>query len=41
LENRGQQHQNAFKRYPPSPKDIEAKKKQWAKEETLKTQSQR
>ena len=32
---------NAFKRYPPSPKDIEAKKKQWAKEDTLKTQSQR
>ena len=31
---------NAFKRYPPSPKDIEAKKKQWAKEDTLKTQSQ-
>jgi hypothetical protein len=27
---------NAFKRYPPSPKDIEAKKKQWAKEDTLK-----
>jgi hypothetical protein len=27
---------DAFKRYPPSPKDIEAKKKQWAKEDTLK-----
>ena len=31
---------NAFKRYPSSPKDIEAKKKQWAREDTLKTQSQ-
>ena len=31
---------DAFKRYPPSPKDIEAKKKQWAKEDTLKTPSQ-
>jgi hypothetical protein len=31
---------NAFKRCPSSPKDIEAKKKQWAREDTLKTQSQ-
>jgi hypothetical protein len=27
---------NAFKRYPPSPKDIEAKKQQWAKEDAAK-----
>lgn len=31
---------NAFKRYPPSPKDIEAKKKQWAKEDAAKKSSQ-
>jgi hypothetical protein len=31
---------SAFKRYPPSAKDIEAKKKRWAKEDTLKTPSQ-
>ena len=30
---------DAFKRYPPSAKDIDAKKKQWAKEDTLKTPS--
>jgi uncharacterized protein YheU (UPF0270 family) len=27
---------DAFKRYPPSPKDIEAKKQQWAKEDAAK-----
>jgi hypothetical protein len=32
--------QNAFKRYPPSPKDIEAKKQQWAKEDAAKKSSQ-
>jgi hypothetical protein len=32
--------QNAFKRYPPSPKDIEAKKQQWAKEDAAKKTSQ-
>jgi hypothetical protein len=31
---------NAFKSYPPSPKDIEAKKKQWAKEDAAKKSSQ-
>jgi uncharacterized protein YheU (UPF0270 family) len=31
---------NAFKRYPPSPKDIEAKKQQWAKEDAAKKPSQ-
>jgi hypothetical protein len=31
---------NAFKRYPPSPKDIQAKKKQWAKEDTLQKPQQ-
>ena len=31
---------NAFKRYPPSSKDIEAKKKQWAKEDALKKPQQ-
>jgi hypothetical protein len=29
-----------FKRYPPSPKDIEAKKQQWAKEDAAKKSSQ-
>jgi hypothetical protein len=27
---------NAFKRYPPSPKEIEEKKQQWAKEDAAK-----
>ena len=31
---------NAFKRYPPSPKDTEAKKQQWAKEDVAKKSSQ-
>jgi len=31
---------NAFKRYPPSPKDTEAKKQQWAKEDAAKKSSQ-
>jgi|SRR5271169_1425255 len=31
---------NAFTRYPPSPKDIEAKKKQWAKEDAAKKSAQ-
>jgi hypothetical protein len=31
---------NAFKRYPPSPKEIEAKKQQWAKEDAAKKPSQ-
>ena len=31
---------NAFKRYPPSPKEIEAKKQQWAKEDAAKKSSQ-
>jgi len=31
---------SAFKRYPPSPKDIEAKKQQWAKEDAAKKSSQ-
>lgn len=31
---------NAFKRYPPSSKDIEAKKQQWAKEDASKKSSQ-
>ena len=31
---------DAFKRYPPSPKDIEAKKQQWAKEDAAKKSSQ-
>ena len=31
---------NAFKRYPPSSKDIEAKKQQWAKEDASKKPSQ-
>jgi len=30
---------NAFKRYPPSPKDIEAKKQQWSKEDAEKKSS--
>jgi hypothetical protein len=30
---------NAFKRYPPSPKDIVAKKQQWAKEDAAKKSS--
>jgi hypothetical protein len=30
---------NAFKRYPPSPKDIEEKKQQWAKEDAAKKPS--
>lgn len=31
---------DAFKRYPPSPKDIEEKKQQWAKEDAAKKTSQ-
>jgi hypothetical protein len=31
---------NAFKRYPPSPKDTEAKKQQWAKEDAAKKSPQ-
>ena len=31
---------NAFSRYPPSPKDIDAKKQQWAKEDAAKKPSQ-
>jgi hypothetical protein len=31
---------NGFKRFPPSPKDIEAKKLQWAKEDAAKKSSQ-
>jgi hypothetical protein len=31
---------NGFKRFPPSPKEIEAKKQQWAKEDTAKKSSQ-
>jgi hypothetical protein len=31
---------NAFKRYPPSPKAVEAKKQQWAKEDAAKNPSQ-
>jgi hypothetical protein len=31
---------NAFKRYPPSPKEIEEKKQQWAKEDAAKKPSQ-
>jgi len=31
---------NAFKRYPPSPKDIEVKKQQWAKEDAAEKSSQ-
>ena len=31
---------NAFKRYPPSPKDTEAKKQEWAKEDAAKKSSQ-
>jgi hypothetical protein len=31
---------NAFKRYPPSPKDTEAKKQQWAKEDAAKESPQ-
>jgi hypothetical protein len=31
---------NGFKRYPPSPKDIEEKKQQWAKEDSAKKSSQ-
>jgi hypothetical protein len=31
---------NAFKRFPPSPKDIEEKKQQWAKEDAAKKPSQ-
>jgi Domain of unknown function (DUF4136) len=31
---------NGFKRFPPSPKDIEAKKQQWAKEDAAKKSSQ-
>jgi hypothetical protein len=31
---------NAFKRYPPSLKDKEAKKQQWAKEDAAKQSSQ-
>jgi uncharacterized protein YheU (UPF0270 family) len=31
---------NAFRRYPPSPKEIEEKKKQWAKEDAAKKPSQ-
>jgi hypothetical protein len=31
---------NSFKRFPPSPKDIKAKKQQWAKEDATKKSSQ-
>jgi Domain of unknown function (DUF4136) len=31
---------NGFKRFPPSPKDIQAKKQQWAKEDAAKKSSQ-
>jgi len=31
---------NAFSRYPPSPKDVDAKKQQWAKEDAAKKSSQ-
>lgn len=31
---------NAFKRYPPAPKEVEEKKKQWAKEDAAKKTSQ-
>jgi hypothetical protein len=31
---------NAFKSYPPSPKAVEAKKQQWAKEDAAKKPSQ-
>jgi hypothetical protein len=31
---------NGLKRFPPSPKDIKAKKQQWAKEDAAKKSSQ-
>jgi len=31
---------NAFNSYPPSPKDVDAKKQQWAKEDAAKKSSQ-